>query len=273
MIASRFVDNGAIRTAYYDIGRGGTPLVLVHGFTGGKLDFHDQIGWFADTRRVLAPDQRGHGETTNAAPYALDQLVADLAGFLDRTDVDRCHLLGHSMGGMVAMRFALAHPERLASLVLMDTMAEPISVMPRDAREHMRRQLADAGMASLVPTFKAAPTTPSVQRGIDFLGEAEHWRRIEEKLGQMDPHAFVDLGAEIGDQRPLLDALPGIRCPTTVLVGADDVPFVAPSQRMTAAIPGARLVVIPDAAHCPQYENATAWRAAIEAHIVRALHA
>jgi pimeloyl-ACP methyl ester carboxylesterase len=149
----------------------------------------------------------------------------------------------------------------------MDTMAEPISVMPRDAREHMRRQLVDAGMASLLPTFKAAPTTPSVQRGIDFLGEAEHWRRIEEKLGQMDPHAFVDLGAEIGDQRPLLDALPGIRCPTTVLVGADDGPFVAPSQRMTAAIPGARLVVIPDAAHCPQYENATAWRAAIEAHL------
>src|SRR3954447_14134296 len=123
MLTTRTVPNGEIVTAYYDDGAG-DPLLLLHGFTGSKLDFHDQIGWFTDRRRVLAPDQRGHGESTNLAradAYALDILVDDLAGFLDALDVARCDLLGHSMGGMVAMRFALLHPTRLRSLILMDT--------------------------------------------------------------------------------------------------------------------------------------------------------
>jgi 2-succinyl-6-hydroxy-2,4-cyclohexadiene-1-carboxylate synthase len=270
MTTTRFVDNGAIRTAYFEAGTGGTPLVLVHGFTGGKLDFRDQLEWFAGERRVLAPDQRGHGESSNAGPYRFDRLVADLAGFLDGVAVDRCHLLGHSMGGMVAMRFALAHPDRLASLVLMDTTAEPISFMPADARESMRGHLLASGLVALLDAYKSAPRPASVQRGIDFLGEVEHWRRIEEKLTQMDPNAFVDIGGEMSAPPGVLDRLQALRLATTVLVGADDVPFLAPSARLAAAIPGAALVTIPEAAHCPQYENATAWRAAIVAHLSNA---
>ena len=124
---TNFVQNGSILTAYHDIGRG-EPFVLLHGFTGSKLDFHDQLGWFADKYRVLAPDQRGHGESTNvgsADDYRLSTLATDLAGFLTAVGAPRCHLLGHSMGGMVSLRFALRCPERLRSLILMDTAAEP----------------------------------------------------------------------------------------------------------------------------------------------------
>ena len=65
----------------------------------------------------------------------------------------------------------------------------------------------------------------------------------------------------------VLGELGRIRCRTTVLVGEHDGPFVEPSAKMAKAIPGARLVTIPDAAHCPQYENAAAWRAAIDSHL------
>jgi pimeloyl-ACP methyl ester carboxylesterase len=139
--------------------------------------------------------------------------------------------------------------------------------MPADAREAMRETLRASGMTALVDAFRSAPRTASVQRGIDHLGEAEHWRRIEEKLAQMDPDAFIELGEEMSGFSSLLDRLEAVSCPTTVLVGADDTPFVAPSERLAAAIPGARLVVVPDAAHCPQYENAAVWRAAIATHL------
>ncbi len=76
---------------------------------------------------------------TSASPdaYSFDILVEDLAGYLDALDVQRCHLLGHSMGGMVAMRFALRYPERLTSLILMDTAAEPLTIFPQALREQL----------------------------------------------------------------------------------------------------------------------------------------
>src|ERR1700750_1702283 len=64
MLTTHTVPNGDIVTSFHDEGSGDV-LLLLHGFTGSKLDFHDQIGWFTDRHRVLAPDQRGHRESTN----------------------------------------------------------------------------------------------------------------------------------------------------------------------------------------------------------------
>jgi pimeloyl-ACP methyl ester carboxylesterase len=271
MLTSNFVRNGEILTAYYDEGRG-PPLLLLHGFTGSKLDFHDQLQWFTDRHRVLAPDQRGHGESSNPGrpdAYSFDILVQDLAGYLDALDVRRCHLLGHSMGGMVAMRFALRYPKRLASLILMDTAAEPLTIFPQALREQLAKEVRANGCASRVKMMREMPMSDAAARGRDFLGSDEHWRRIELKLSQMDPEAWVALTDEMAKQTSLLSDLGGISTPTTVIVGEHDVPFVEPSARMAKAIPEARLETIPLAAHCPQYENAEAWRRAIDAHLAR----
>jgi pimeloyl-ACP methyl ester carboxylesterase len=271
MLMSNLVQNGSILTAYHDFGRG-EPLVLLHGFTGSKLDFHDQMGWFADDHRVLAPDQRGHGESSNVgstAAYTLDTLVDDLAGFLTALRIPRCDLLGHSMGGMVALRFALRYPQRLESLMLMDTAAEPLTIFPPALRAQLAAEVRANGCASRLAMMRQMPMPDAAARGRDYLGEAEHWRRIELKLGQMDPEAWVGLGDELANQPSLLGDLAAIRCPTTVIVGEFDTPFLEPSARMATAIPGARLETIPLAAHCPQYENADAWRAAVAAHLAR----
>ncbi len=268
MMRSRTIANGDIETAYLEIGSGGElPLVLVHGFTGSKLDFRDQLPWFASDRRVIAPDHRGHGESSNRGPYTLDRLKDDLLGFLDAIDVERCHLLGHSMGGMVAIRFALAHADRLASLVLMDTAAEPLTILPPAARKLMNDAVLKDGLVARIEWMKSMPVSDGAQRGIDYIGAEEHWRRIEEKLEQMDPHAFIDLGNALGDCPPLLDALAALELPTTILVGATDTLLIEPSSRMASSIRGARLVTIPHAAHCPQYESADEWRAAVTQHL------
>ncbi|MCZ6641539.1 MAG: alpha/beta hydrolase [Gammaproteobacteria bacterium] len=266
MYTTHFITNGEIQTAYHDVGSG-SPFVFVHGFTGSKLDFRDQLEWFEDARRLIAFDQRGHGESSNMGPYDFKQLVTDLLGFLDQLEIERCDILGHSLGGMVVMRAVIQHPARFRSMILMDTTAEHIEMWSDDVRAQLGGLVEEEGCQALLPMMRSQPVNKAQQRGVDYLGEEEHWRRIGIKLAQMDPEAFAAFGAELSKFESRLKALKTIRCPTTVLVGAKDAPFLNPSRHMAATIRNARLVTIPLAAHCPQYENAEVWRDSIRAHL------
>ncbi len=266
MHTTHFISNLNIQTAYHDKGEG-HPFVLVHGFTGSKLDFQDQLGWFSNLRRVLAYDQRGHGESSNTGPYTFQQLVDDLMNFLDRLQIDTCDLLGHSLGGMVAMRAVLAHPERFSSLILMDTSPTPIEVFPQGVHDRLIDLVEREGCEALVGMMRGQPLNPTQQLGVDYLGESEHWRRISVKLSQMDPQAFTELAQQLAAADSLLTQLAELNCPTTIVVGAKDAPFIEASSKMGDSIPGASVVTIAQAGHSPQYENAEAWREAITEHL------
>lgn len=269
---------GEIEIEYEEHGKGGRPFVLVHGFTGSRDDWKEVLPQLAKHGRTLALDQRGHGGSSNPgdpAGYTLDQLARDLAGFLDAVGVPRCDLLGHSMGGAVALRFVLEHPERVASLVLMDTAASPIATGARRFFEEGARIAREQGMGALYDVSRKAAERdpnrpPSVERCIERMTPELHWARIEAKLLAMDPVAFGALGAELSGSAGVADRLGEIRCPTTVLVGSEDTAFRHPSDALARGIPGARQVVIANAAHCPQLENTEAWLAAVEAHLTRA---
>ena len=102
----RTIDTGSVTLAVDDRGSGdATPLVLIHGFTGGRIDWADVIDDLATDRRVVAWDHRGHSDSTNTgdpATYTFDQLVEDAVAALGALELDRFHLLGHSMGGVGA---------------------------------------------------------------------------------------------------------------------------------------------------------------------------
>lgn len=253
-----------------EAGRGDRPLVLVHGYTGSRDDFLEQLPRLAALGRTLAVDQRGHGGSTNPGDedgYRLDELRADLDAVLTALDVPACDLLGHSMGGMVALRFALAHPERVQSLVLMDTVARPFRLLPPALVEGARPLIAERGMAGLFEVLRRAdrPRPPAALRFEETLGSERYWARIEAKLLAMDPAAWLALGGAAFDG--VLDRLAEIRCPTLVLVGEQDVVFLALAEELERGIPGAHRVVIPDAAHSPQHENPDAWFEAVRAHL------
>ncbi len=262
------VTNGPLITAYLEWGTG-EPLLLLHGYTGSKLDFHDQLSCF-EGYQAIAPDQRGHGETTHADAYSFPLMVDDLIRFIDLLGLKRVHLLGHSLGGMVAMRAVLKAPDRFASLILMDTSPSPLSLTTPETRERIAEVMRTSGAGLLVTAMRAQKPSRRAQRGIDFLGAQEHWRRIELKLQQMHWQAFLDLGNELFAHQSVLDALHQISCPTTILVGDDDRPFIEPSEAMAKAIPGAALVILPDAEHCPQYENPEHWKIAVQNHLCKA---
>jgi len=267
----RTVDTGSVVLAVDDRGHAGTalPLVLIHGFTGGRIDFADVIDDLAVDRRVVAWDHRGHNDSTNTgdgSTYVLDQLVADTVAAVDLLGLDRFHLLGHSMGGLVAQRVVLEHPDRVASLILMDTLAEPTLDIPEDMLATAVGIGRTKGMTALANAMDAASP------GISFALEADRDKiaaRNRYKLVNMDVEAFGALAAELRTFPPLLPRLGAISCPTTVIVGEFDLPFRAQSVAMADAIPGAALVVIDGAAHCPQEERTEAWLAAVRQHLTR----
>lgn len=243
------------------------PLVLVHGYTGASIDFQDHLFALAQKRRVLALDQRGHGQSSHQPNYQLTHLVTDLIGFLDALDIDQCDLLGHSMGGLVAMNTAATHPERLRSLILMDTSAQPIKLMSEAIATQLATVIQQDGCEALVPMMRSAQPTPAVQRSIQFLGEAAHWQRIQVKLEQMDPEAFIQLGREMANHELRASDLARINCPTTVIVGAEDTLFIKPSEHLASSLPNASLQRVPEAAHSPQIENPEYWQHTIADHL------
>ncbi|MFK7913548.1 MAG: alpha/beta fold hydrolase [Pseudomonadales bacterium] len=257
---------GALKMAYTRNGQG-FPFVMVHGYTGSKLDFADQTESFEDIRTVITPDLRGHGETEQEPPYHLEQLTTDLLAFLEAADIPRCDLLGHSMGGMIAMRAAAQAPERFRSLILMDTAARSVALTNDEVASHLAEIVAEEGCQGLLPLMQMGTQSAAVERGIAYLGEAEHWRRVRLKLSQLDPQAFIDCRTAL--LGPIIDdaALASINCPTTILVGEQDHAFRKPAEHLLATLPNASLQVIAHAAHSPQYESHDAWRRCVRQHL------
>ncbi len=264
---------GEIEVEYSEAGSGGRPFVLVHGFTGSRDDFADVLPKLGEHGHTVTPDNRGHGGTTNPGVpkgYSLEQMRDDLGNFLDALGHERVDLLGHSLGGMISLRFVLSHPERVTSLVLMDTMPSPMTSMPRQFFEAGAKVAREHGMAALFAGMRARPPAmnpEAVKRTMERMGEDRYWARIEAKLLAMDPEAFAELSGVLMDQDPVVDRLEEIACPTLVLVGEQDLPFVAPAKLMAERIPNARLAVIEGAAHSAQFENEAAWLDAVGTHL------
>jgi len=267
-----------IEIEYEEHGSGQRPFLLVHGYTGSRDDWREQLPALSELGRTLALDQRGHGGSTNSGRpehYNLDGLVLDLAAFVETLDLAPFDLLGHSMGGMVALRYTLAYPERVASLALMDTSAGPIQVLPEDLWKVIAPVARNQGMEVIAKGLRERaagdPRRPEAARRTEqAMGSELFWERVEAKLLAMDPEAFATLGLGLGVHESAADRLGEISCPTLVVVGDQDLPFLAPSRQLAEGIPSAKLQIISDAAHSPQLEAAPAWLAAISEHLRRA---
>lgn len=244
--------------------------MLVHGYTGSRRDFAHVVPELEKLARTITYDQRGHGAARSAAeegPLDFAVLTRDLAELFDGHGLSRAHLLGHSMGGKVALRFVLAHPERVASLVLMGTSAEAVPLGPvfrpslkerllRPLRERLGRDPAAKMADALYATEEARARFREVVR-------ASH--------RDVHPRAVSALHEAIVHAESLLPRLGEIRCPTTVLVGAHDHPFVEASTDLADRIPGARLIRFEHASHYPHFEQEDAWLDAVRAHLQGAI--
>jgi pimeloyl-ACP methyl ester carboxylesterase len=261
---------GDVVLRYDDVGAGAPPLLLLHGFTGAAIDFVDVIGALATERRVVAYDQRGHGDSTNTGDpdtYTFDRLANDLADFVDALSLAPLHLLGHSMGGIISLKYVLDHPARVRSLVLMDTGAAPAARVA-DVFGGLTQIGREQGMDAVFAVIRQFWAQQS-QHGGPGVTEVV-LDRVARKFSTMDPEAFAAFANELGEYPSMVDRLGEIDCPVTVLVGENDTALRASSAVLADGIPGAQLVVIPDAGHSPQEDQPHAWLDAVRRHLDRA---
>lgn len=245
----------------------GPALLLVHGFGGAKEDFFDHLDDLALTHRVATFDHRGHGESGRPATiegYSLDRLRRDTMQVADALGFDRFIALGHSMGGMITRRLPIDHPERIAGHIFMDTSAGPLDGVGGELLELGATIALTEGkdaLKSAMDSMGSPLDNPAYERLLrDRAGYQEFVDRKWEDLSEI---MWAAMALEIAQQTDDLDALRAMNCPTLVIVGELDTPFIAPSRAIAETVADARLAVIPDAGHSPQFENPGAWLAEI----------
>ncbi|MFK7895891.1 MAG: alpha/beta fold hydrolase [Myxococcota bacterium] len=246
------------------------PLVLIHGFTGHRDDFIGVVPALARSRRVLVPDLRGHGdssETSGPLGWSFDQLVKDVGGWLEVIGIERCDLLGHSLGGMVALRCALQFPERLRSLILMCTAPEAPKSLSREALIKAADLAEALGMPRLQElTEKAGRVSPS--ETIRGWGE-RYWAHNLRRLTAMTPQSYRGIGTELFDAPSQVSRLADVDMPTLVLVGEHDGDFLPGADLFEKHLPNVQRRTLPNAEHHPHQENQDEFLAEMEAHFSR----
>lgn len=220
--------------------------------------------WDEEVRRlsrrftVLAYDTRGHGESgAPARDYTLGEIVADIKGLYDHLGIRESHWIGLSMGGIYGLAAALEHPGIFSSMVLADTAGK----LAPEGIAAFRGRVATArreGMEAMVePTLARWFKDSFRARQPELMARVAGWIRATPLEGYCGTSAAIPTV-------DVLDRLHEIRCPVLVLVGADDVPMPpAISEVLARGIPGAQLVVIPDAGHLSNLEQPEAFNAAL----------
>lgn len=239
------------------------PVVLVHGLGGSTLLWQPNITALATRHRVIAFDLPGHGLSDKpAAEYDVTFFTAALKGFLDAMKLERVALVGHSLGGHICLRLALAQPERVARLVLVDAGGlgrEIDTAFLQPLLQGLRREAVEVMLRGLFhnPDFV---TQPMVDATYEALAQPGAWEALVTATG----------AASAGDAQTevLTERLEALELPVLLVWGAEDAVIpVAHGHAAQAAIPGAELWVVEGVGHCPQLEAAEAFNARVEAFL------
>lgn len=244
---------------HYEISGSGSWVTLAHSLATDLTLWDELAAVLAKRFSVLRYDARGHGKSSAPdGPYSFPQLVGDLVGLLDALKIERTHFVGLSMGGMLGQHFALAHPERLDRLVLVSTTSR----IPSEAGALWDERIAVAreqGMQTHVEATLARWFTTPYR-----AAHPEVMARIGALVAATPVAGFAGWGAAICTL-DVTAQLGAVRAPTLVVVGAAD-PGTPPSagKAIAAAIPGARLEIIPDASHQLAIEQAPRFERLLE---------
>lgn len=243
--------------ATIEAGEGGVPLLLLHGFTGAKDDFAEHVGPLAAAGwHVVVPDLPGHGDShPDDAEHGFEAYAQAVLAVADDLGWERFAVLGHSMGGVVAQHLAVAAPERLSHLVLMDTSPDRV-VVEAELVEMACTIVERDGLAALLEVQRALGGPLETEIGRRVREQRPDWQeRSDAKFLRCSPAMYVTMARALTTASDRRDRLARLDVPTLVLVGEHDELLRAPSVRLASAISGAELVVVPDAGHNPQIEN------------------
>ena len=246
-------------------GDGPETLVLVNGLADAKESWEAQIPAFAERYRVVSYDNRGVGESpTPPGPYSSAQMADDLAGLVDALGLERFHLLGVSMGGMIAQEYAIAHADRLLSASFCCTYSYPGPFCLR----------MFSCWRDLVPTLGVGFTQREVilwAFTTDFFEQHEDVVVEIEGLMAANPQPVEGYLAQLAsiEEHDTRGRLGAVTCPVMTLVGREDI-LIYPklSRRLHEELPNSKWVEVPGG-HACLWEDPDAFNAAVLDYLAR----
>ena len=231
------------------------PAVLLHGFTGHGGAWAAQAEAITTAGyRVLAPDLLGHGRSpAPASPcrYGMERAASDLSALLRDITSEPAHLLGYSMGGRLALFFALTYSAQVRSLTLESASPGLANDSERARRREHDNALADEierdGIPAFVKVWELLPLWESQRERL--TSEQRQQLRAQRLTNRPTGLANSLRGMGTGAQPNLRPRLPSLAVATLLLAGADDPKCVVVNREMAQLLPNARLVVLPNAGH------------------------
>lgn len=228
---------------YFEESGEGDPIIFVHGWMEDYSMWSSQIEYFSREHRVIAYDQRGHGRSDKPEKgYSIRTLSDDLYSFTQNLNIERFTLIGHSMGGMTAMVFALDHPEKISRLILIGT----------DAKSTLSLRIMLWTLLHVLPYSTFAEGSD-----IKYFKPSEKMKKeATERALRTPKYAAYECFKEFCTNYDIRDRVSGIKVPTLIIVGdKDNLTPIKLSQYMNRQIKGSKLIIIPDSKHMPMIEK------------------
>ena len=233
-------------------------IVMLHGFTGSTKTW-EQVASVLPQYRIIAIDCIGHGQTespNDCTVYQMDDQLAVLEEVFEVLQLTSFTLIGYSMGGRIALSYAIKYPGRVQMLILESTSPGLRTEQERNVRKEADDALANKiqlhGVTSFVDTWENIPLFASQKR------LPQHVQQVirEERLQQNEQGLANSLrGMGTGEMPPMWDQLHTLSMPVTLITGALDTKFVDIAREMTAFIQKVRHLVINDVGHAIHVEN------------------
>ena len=262
-----FIEVNGARLHYTDTGGAGETVLFSHGLLMSGEMFRAQIDHLKGRYRCIAYDHRGQGQSAvTAAGYGMDDVAEDAAALIAALEVGPVHFVGLSMGGFVGMRLAARRPELIRSLSLLDTSADP----EPNAKAYRKLVFFTRWLGPWAVVDKVMP----ILFGQTFMADparAEERRFWRDHIKGNDRMGMVRSAMGVIEREGVHEELAAISTPTLVAVGEEDVATVPEkSERIAAAVKGARLERIPRAGHSAPIENPQAVNALLESFLATA---
>jgi abhydrolase domain-containing protein 6 len=246
-----------------------TPLLLVHGFGGDKDNWAMLAPHLTDRYHVIIPDLVGFGDNARAdhVPYDIAAQTARLIDFMNAVGVQKCHIVGNSMGGWIALQAALDHPGRLETLTLVNN-AGVIGKEESDLQKLPRTEESPLVATSAQDLKRLMAFIAHKPRYIPSRFMDVAW---QDRAGSRALHDQIFWTiVEDGEQRPLNERLRDVAVPTLIMWGRhDQLIHVSCVAELQAGIAGSEAVIFEDAGHVPMIEKPGATAAVLRRFLAK----